>query len=95
MLLVHLPLASDTGLAGTENEAALLQDAVWAHAGPQHALEHIRVRPVEHGMNVALFVRADDLAAARTKARSLLAAALGSGAARGYCLAPSVRGGPR
>ncbi|MCJ1677701.1 hypothetical protein MTF65_10190 [Streptomyces sp. APSN-46.1] len=92
MLLVHLPLASDTGLAGTESEAALLQDAIWVHAGPQHSLEHIRVRPVEHGMNVALFVRADNLADARVKARSLLSHVIGARAARGYRLADSRQG---
>ncbi|MFD3699019.1 hypothetical protein ACFWUZ_23250 [Streptomyces sp. NPDC058646] len=95
MFLVHLPLTSENGLPGTESEAALLEDAVWAHAGPQHALEHVRIRPVERGMNVALFVRALDHTSARAKAHSLLSAALSSGTARGYCLAPSARGVPR
>ncbi|MEU9109870.1 hypothetical protein AB0D54_37210 [Streptomyces xanthophaeus] len=94
MLLVHLPLAGDTGLAATESEAALLQDAIWAHAGPEHALEHLRVRPLGHGMNVALFLRAKDMTAARDQAFGLLGQVLGSGAAHGYRLAPVREGRP-
>jgi hypothetical protein len=85
MLLVRLPLRSTTGAPGTESGASLLQDALWAHAGPQHALEHVRVRPQPQGMHVALFVRAETNAAAEEKAYGLLSLVLRTGAASGYC----------
>ncbi|MDK9497771.1 MULTISPECIES: hypothetical protein [Streptomyces] len=90
VLLVRLPLISHTGAPGTECGASLLQDALWAHAGPQHALEHVRVRPLPEGMSVALFVRAENDAQAREKARALLAAVIGTGAARHYSMGPLI-----
>ncbi|MFG2622930.1 hypothetical protein ACGFXC_35495 [Streptomyces sp. NPDC048507] len=84
VLLVRIPLRSSTGAAGTEGGANLLQDALWAHARPPHALEHVRVRPQPRGMHVALFVRAADPAAAAHQAYGLLALALAAGAARGH-----------
>ncbi|MEU9718251.1 hypothetical protein [Streptomyces sp. NPDC047976] len=90
MLLVRLPLISHTGAPGTESGASLLQDALWAHAGPQHALEHVRVRPLPEGMSVALFVRAENDARAHEKARALLTAVLGTGAARHYSMGPLI-----
>ncbi|MEU8434985.1 hypothetical protein AB0F18_19080 [Streptomyces sp. NPDC029216] len=90
MLLVRLPLLSHSGAPGTESGASLLQDALWAHAGPQHALEHVRVRPLPTGMNVALFVRAENDALAREKACGLLTTVLGTGAGRAYHLSPLI-----
>ncbi|MET8754378.1 hypothetical protein ABZW32_30435 [Streptomyces sp. NPDC004667] len=90
MLLVRTPLHSDTGAPGTESGASLLQDALWAHAGPHHALEHVRVRPVPQGLHVALFVRAQDTATATAKAHDLLARVLATGAARGYTPDPLI-----
>ncbi|MFE0704812.1 hypothetical protein [Streptomyces sp. NPDC058872] len=88
MLLVHLPLTSESLTPGTDAEASLLHDILWAHARPPHALEHVRIRPIAHGMNVAMFLRANNDATARAKARSLLAHALAAGTVRGYSLAP-------
>ncbi|MEW1635192.1 hypothetical protein AB0469_14045 [Streptomyces sp. NPDC093801] len=88
MLLVRLPLLSHTGAPGTESGASLLQDALWAHAGPEHALEHVRVRPLPTGLSVALFVRAEDDDQAHRKATRLLKAVLGTGAGRAYHLSP-------
>ncbi|MFE3764776.1 hypothetical protein ACFXPI_23805 [Streptomyces sp. NPDC059104] len=90
MLLVRTPLHSDTGAPGTESGASLLQDALWAHAAPHHALEHVRVRPVPHGLHVALFVRAQDTATATAKAHDLLTRVLATGAARGYTPDPLI-----
>ncbi|QES48887.1 hypothetical protein DEJ50_14730 [Streptomyces venezuelae] len=87
MLLVHLPLTRITGGPGTESEACLLQDTLWAHAGPQHALEHVRVRAARQGIDVVLFIRALTNADARSKASALLAQVLRSGAADGYSVA--------
>ncbi|MCB5170183.1 hypothetical protein LG634_35970 [Streptomyces bambusae] len=88
MLLVHLPLTTEGLTPGTDREAGLLQDVLWAHARPPHALEHVRIRPIAHGLNVAMFVRADCDTTARAQARSLLNDALAAGALRGYSLAP-------
>ncbi|WP_371677306.1 hypothetical protein [Streptomyces sp. NBC_01276] len=85
-----MPLHSDTGAPGTESGASLLQDALWAHAAPHHALEHARVRPAPHGLHVALFVRAENTAAATAKAHDLLTLALATGAARGYTPDPLI-----
>ncbi|RKT06133.1 hypothetical protein BX286_4171 [Streptomyces sp. 3211.6] len=90
MLLVRLPLLSHTGAPGTESGASLLHDALWAHAGPQHALEHVRVRPLPTGLNVALFVRAENDDQAHRKASSLLTAVLGTGAGRAYRLSSQL-----
>ncbi|MFG2294052.1 hypothetical protein [Streptomyces sp. NPDC048603] len=88
MVLVHLPLTHTTGAPGAESEASLLQDTLWAHAGPQHGLEHVRVRATRQGIDVVLFVRAASDADARTKASALLSQALRSSAADGYSVAP-------
>ncbi|MFJ8163620.1 hypothetical protein ACIRBY_22220 [Streptomyces sp. NPDC096136] len=92
MLLVRLPLLSHTGAPGTENGASLLQDALWAHAGPEHALEHVRVRPLPTGLSVALFVRAENEDRAHEKAYDLLVSVLGTGAGRAYRLSPQLAG---
>ncbi|WP_441249848.1 hypothetical protein [Kitasatospora sp. McL0602] len=92
MLLVHLALATTDAAAVAENEAGRVQDAIWAHAAPAHALEHVRVRAVPPGASVALFIRADSDAAAMEKARGLLAnvlAASGGHAYQAVCAFPA------
>ncbi|WP_327286372.1 MULTISPECIES: hypothetical protein [unclassified Streptomyces] len=49
-----------------------MQDLLWAYAHPDHALEHVRARPVPHGIELVLFVRAETEAVAADRARSLL-----------------------
>ncbi|GAA2157452.1 hypothetical protein GCM10009760_59660 [Kitasatospora kazusensis] len=78
MLLVHLALAGPPGAPGTRDEAAALQDALWAHAAPHHALEHVRVQCAPHGLGVALFIRTSSDTAARRQASDLLAHVLGT-----------------
>ncbi|MEU3916024.1 hypothetical protein [Streptomyces sp. NPDC029721] len=87
MLMVHLTLTQTPTAAGTESEAALLQDSIWANAGPQHALEHARVRPARYGIDVVLFLRADGEPDACAKADSLLTQVLRAPALGGYRLA--------
>ncbi|GAA5008697.1 hypothetical protein [Kitasatospora paranensis] len=72
MVLVHLLLASAGRTPGTPAEAAVLEDALWAHAAPRHALEHVRVRSFPHGLGVALFVRGLSATAAERSAADLV-----------------------
>ncbi|MEV7728604.1 hypothetical protein AB0P15_28180, partial [Streptomyces sp. NPDC087917] len=74
--LVHTRLFSEAGGAGTRDDAHLMQDLLWAHAGPEHAVEHIRVRAAPHGIELVLFVRAETEAIATARARSLLSGAV-------------------
>lgn len=91
MLLVHLALAGSPRVPGTREEAAALEDALWAHAAPYHAVEHVRVQCAPHGLGAALFIRASSDTAARQQASDLLTHVLGTmPAARRY----SVISGP-
>jgi hypothetical protein len=78
VLLVHLLLGNPAELPGTDDEAALLQDAVWAHAARWHGLEHIRVQSTRQGLGIALFIRANTGPAAQKAADDLITNVLGA-----------------
>lgn len=60
------------GRAPNDGDSHLIHDLLWAHAMPAEGLEHIRVRPVEHGLDVFLFVRAPCDATALLRVRGLI-----------------------
>ncbi|MFI2609532.1 hypothetical protein [Kitasatospora sp. NPDC018619] len=76
MFAVHLNLPPEAAAPSGEAEAAEVQAALWAHAGPDDGLEHVRARAVPDGVGLVLYVRAADETAARTRAQGLLARAL-------------------
>ncbi|MFI5618826.1 hypothetical protein [Streptomyces sp. NPDC051567] len=84
MHLVHASLKAASGGSGTESDAHLLQDLLWAHAFPGHGLEHLRVRAAAHGADLVLFIRAETEAIAAARAHSLLSNALTPLGALGY-----------
>ncbi|MBV2153161.1 hypothetical protein [Kitasatospora sp. SUK 42] len=53
-----------------------LEDILWAHATPETAMEHLRVRAVPRGIGIVLYIRAATTEAARARARRLVADAL-------------------
>ncbi|MFF1411405.1 hypothetical protein ACFVX6_16715 [Streptomyces sp. NPDC058289] len=50
----------------------LIQDLLWAHARPADGLEHVRVRPAAHGLDIYLFVSSPSEASAVARMRNLL-----------------------
>jgi hypothetical protein len=59
--LVHAALIRRDGAAVDPAEAARAVDALWAHAGPEDRLEHIRARPGDDGrVELILFFRSQD-----------------------------------
>ncbi|WP_405496512.1 hypothetical protein [Streptomyces sp. NBC_00096] len=82
--MVQAHLLSAAGSAGTHRDAHLLQDLLWAHARPDHALEHIRAHAVPHGIELVLFVRAETEAVASGRAHSLLSHAVAPIGRLGY-----------
>ncbi|MEV7187453.1 hypothetical protein [Kitasatospora sp. NPDC093102] len=53
-----------------------LEDILWAHATPEIAMEHLRVRAVPAGIGIVLYIRAATIETARARARRLVADAL-------------------
>jgi hypothetical protein len=60
MLLVHVRLASPEHTRPTAADAALVHDALWAHAPAAAGLEHIRARAGPDGIDLVFFIRNAD-----------------------------------
>ncbi|MEV6580508.1 hypothetical protein AB0M92_20340 [Streptomyces sp. NPDC051582] len=88
MVPVHLTLKWTGDGAPDESQAHAFVDVIWAHATPDHGIEHIRARTGPDGIGIILFIRAAGTDIARAKATRLATAALVSGAtaACGYSL---------
>ncbi|MFJ5552387.1 hypothetical protein [Streptomyces sp. NPDC093225] len=76
---VHLTLMTGGGGTPSEGQVHVLVDALWAHAAPEVALEHVRAWAGTSRVEVVLFVRATGTDTAYVKAQRLLAAVLASG----------------
>ncbi|MEU6620217.1 hypothetical protein ABZ926_05455 [Streptomyces litmocidini] len=66
---------------------AVVTDLLWAHARPEDGLEHVKPRATASGIDLYLFVRAEDDGPAVARMRPLLDRARRSIAAQGYRLA--------
>ncbi|MFH9738959.1 hypothetical protein ACH4MA_14820 [Streptomyces roseolus] len=67
-LLASAAVGDEASTAG----AGLIEDLLWAHAVLADGLEHIRVRPLPHGMDVVLFLSTPSDASALLAAAGLL-----------------------
>ncbi|MFB7125931.1 hypothetical protein [Kitasatospora sp. NPDC056273] len=76
MFAVQLTVPAGAAAPSGEAAAAEAQAALWACAAPDDGLEHVRARAVPEGVGLVLYVRAANEAAARSRARNLLARAL-------------------
>lgn len=72
-------------------EANAVHDVLWAHARPEHGLEHIRARPAPHGVDLVLFITAAETEHAEAKVAALLESARGAEALSRYT-APEPEG---
>ncbi|MFJ3513791.1 MULTISPECIES: hypothetical protein [unclassified Streptomyces] len=87
MRVIQASLVRTSADPPAEGAAPLLQDLLWAHARPSDGLEHVRARPVEHGLDVVLFVHAPSDVSALTQMRALLDRVHGPIAVHGFTLA--------
>ncbi|MFJ9692246.1 hypothetical protein [Kitasatospora sp. NPDC101183] len=87
MLTVRVTVVDAGGTPPTTAAARIVEDILWAHAAPEHGLEHVRATPAPDGIAVMLFLRADDRAHAVANAERLLSHALSAGTAHRYAAA--------
>ncbi|MFD5463146.1 hypothetical protein ACFWIQ_10025 [Kitasatospora sp. NPDC127059] len=76
MVPVHLTLVLTGPRPPTEDVAHALEDILWAHARPETALEHLRVRADSTAIGIVCYLRAATTETARARARLLVADAL-------------------
>ncbi|WP_459648943.1 hypothetical protein [Kitasatospora sp. Ki12] len=76
MLPVHLTLMPTGANRPTEDVLQALEDTLWAHATPESAMEHLRVRAIPEGIGLVLFIRAATPDIARAGAERLVIDAL-------------------
>ncbi|RSS33126.1 hypothetical protein [Streptomyces sp. WAC08241] len=81
-------MTSRSGAPHRQETLAVVTDLLWAHAVPDDGLEHVRPRRSHDGLDVYLFVRADDRDLALRQAGSLLDRAAPAMAPHGYELPP-------
>jgi hypothetical protein len=84
MRVVLADLVGDARRPADHDCVSLVQDLLWAHAAVADGLEHVRVRPAGHGMDVFLFMRARSDADALSQAQCILGRALRPLRAHGY-----------
>ncbi|MBL1083230.1 hypothetical protein JK359_14740 [Streptomyces actinomycinicus] len=83
VVLASLTTTAERPRAGTP---AVVTDLLWAHALPEDGLEHVKPRATDLGIDLYLFVDAEDDAPAVARMRPLLERARRSIAAQGYSL---------
>ncbi|MCX5406514.1 hypothetical protein OHA37_21890 [Streptomyces sp. NBC_00335] len=86
VILGHLARTSADPVPATV--VPLIQDLLWAHARPSDVLEHVRVRPAAHGLDVYLFVSSPSEASAMARMRELLCRAEQPIARHGFSICP-------
>ncbi|MEV7924105.1 MULTISPECIES: hypothetical protein [unclassified Kitasatospora] len=87
MLPVRATVVDTSGAPTTTAAARIVEDVLWAHATPEHGLEHVRAVPDRGRIALVLFVRADGPTTAHALAENLLARALTAATAGRYAAA--------
>ncbi|GAA2748480.1 MULTISPECIES: hypothetical protein [Kitasatospora] len=86
MFAIHLAVRDPAAGPPAAADAHAVQDGLWAHARPEHGLEHVRAGVTPEGIGVVLYVQAASHREAAARARELLERALTARGRSGFSI---------
>ncbi|WP_331445455.1 hypothetical protein [Streptomyces xanthochromogenes] len=89
--MIRAPLAGTPPGDASAPVLAIVHDLLWAHAVPADGLEHVTLRPAEHGLYAFFFLRAPSDADALLSTRAVLDRSRSPLASLGYWAAGPFR----
>ena len=90
VFMIHLHLAGLPDTPPQPSDAHAVHDLMWAHATPQHHLEHVRARAVPGGIGLVLFIGAPEADEAVARADDLMVTVKNSGVISRYRISPGI-----